>query len=188
MGHLKALVLAALMPLAHCGPVAIRDTPANVPALTAFKYSGSGCTQGSNSVKTVGGWNEATFSFSDFIANSPGEDATENCEVHFQGSGASAGWQVAVSELNVNGKVVLPPGTRFDYYWQIYWSDDASNTVSPHAARREGCRGLIETAHCQGSYGPYRIGHRHCAASCPPSCRQPRLVKMHWCGWQSGYS
>ena len=137
MGHLKALLLAALVSLANCGPVIVRDTPASLPALTAFRYSGSGCTQGSNSVKRDGGWSDATFTFSDFTANSPGEDATENCEVHYQGSGASAGWQVSVSELNVNGKVVLPPEIRFNYYWQIYWSDDAPNTVGPVLLKEE---------------------------------------------------
>ena len=130
MGYFKTLILAALLPLANCGPVAVRDTPASLPALTAFRYSGNGCTQGSNSVKRVGGWTDATFTFSQFIADGPGKDSTQNCEVHYQGSGASAGWQVSVSELNVNGKVVLLAGSRFNYYWQIYWSDDASDTVS----------------------------------------------------------
>lgn len=94
-------------------------------AVTQFVYSGSGCTQGSNSVvvSTSSGYTVQTYTFSEFETSD-----TQNCELHFQGSGLSAGWQVSLAELDAVGTTKgAVSGVR--WFWQAYWSDDAADTV-----------------------------------------------------------
>lgn len=130
------LPLTALSsPLQHQQHAALgaRELPASVGTVTQFRYSGNGCTQGSNSVTRSGGWVSQTYRFSQFEADTTtaGTPTTENCELHFQGAGLSPGWQVSLAEADVTGKLVLAPDAKVNYYWQVYWSDDAADTVSP---------------------------------------------------------
>lgn len=136
---LSKLLATTLLPLTalsspfHPGVLSPRELPASVGTVTQFKYSGNGCTQGSNSVTRSGGWVTQTYKFSQFEADTitAGTPTTENCELHFQGAGLSPGWQVSLAEADVTGKLVLAPDSRVNYYWQVYWSDDAADTVSP---------------------------------------------------------
>lgn len=135
---LSKLVTAALLPLtAFSSPfqhavLNTRDLPASVGSVTQFRYSGNGCTQGSNSVTRSGGWVTQTYKFSQFEADtiSTTTPSTENCELHFQGAGLTPGWQVSLSDAEVTGKLALAPDAKVNYYWQVYWSDDATDTVS----------------------------------------------------------
>lgn len=135
---LSKLLATTLLPLTalstpfHPGVLSPRELPASVGTVTQFRYSGNGCTQGSNSVTRSGGWVSQTYKFSQFEADTitAGTPTTENCELHFQGAGLSPGWQVSLSEADVTGKLVLAPDAKVNYYWQVYWSDDATDTVS----------------------------------------------------------
>lgn len=133
---LSKLLAATLLPLtALSSPLHVlsaRELPASVGTVTQFRYSGNGCTQGSNSVTRSGGWVSQTYKFSQFEADTvtAGTPTTENCELHFQGAGLSPGWQVSLSDASVTGKLVLAPDAKVNYYWQVYWSDDAADTVS----------------------------------------------------------
>lgn len=126
------LPLTALSTPFHPGVLSPRELPASVGTVTQFRSSGNGCTQGSNSVTRSGGWVSQTYKFSQFEANTitAGTPTTENCELHFQGTGLSPGWQVSLDEADVTGKLVLAPDAKVNYYWQVYWSDDATDTVS----------------------------------------------------------
>ncbi|KKY37937.1 hypothetical protein UCDDA912_g02155 [Diaporthe ampelina] len=124
------LPLTALSsPLQHA-VLSTRELPASVGTVTQFRYSGNGCTQGSNSVARSGGWVSQTYKFSQFEADTTtaGTPTTENCELHFQGAGLSPGWQVSLAEADVTGKLALAPDAKVNYYWQVYWSDDAADT------------------------------------------------------------
>ncbi|KAI3390781.1 hypothetical protein diail_8674 [Diaporthe ilicicola] len=140
---LSELIAAALLPLtALSSPLlqhtvlSTRDLPASAGSVTQFRYSGNGCTQGSNSVTRSGSWITQTYKFSQFEADtiSATTPSTENCELHFQGAGLSAGWQVSIAEADVTGKLVLAPGAKVNYYWQAYWSDDAADTLTLQGA------------------------------------------------------
>ncbi|KAG6362688.1 hypothetical protein INS49_007781 [Diaporthe citri] len=135
---LSRLLATTLFPLtALCSPfqpgvLSPRELPASVGTVTQFRYSGNGCTQGSNSVTRSGGWVSQTYKFSQFEADTitAGTPTTENCELHFQGAGLSPGWQVSLAEADVTGKLVLAPDAKVNYYWQVYWSDDAADTLA----------------------------------------------------------
>lgn len=132
---LSKLLATTLLPLtALSSPLALsaRELPASVGTVTQFRYSGNGCTQGSNSVTRSGGWVTQTYKFSQFEADTitAGTPTTENCELHFQGAGLSPGWQVSLASADVTGSLVLAPDSKINYYWQVYWSDDAADTVS----------------------------------------------------------
>lgn len=135
LSKLLATTLLPLTALSHPfqpGVLSPRELPASVGTVTQFRYSGNGCTQGSNSVTLAGGWVSQTYKFSQFEADTitAGTPTTENCELHFQGAGLSPGWQVSLAEADVTGKLVLAPDAKVNYYWQVYWSDDAADTVS----------------------------------------------------------
>jgi hypothetical protein len=57
-------------------------------------------------------------------------DTTDNCAVHIQSAGASEGWQVAVRQVDYVGDVNLKGNSGLDTYTQVYWSENAGNTVS----------------------------------------------------------
>lgn len=120
-----ALALANPLPFSH----AVTTHPHrshDAAAITQFRYSGSGCTQGSNSVTvspTSSVYTTQVFTFKDFDTSD-----TENCELHFQGSGLGAGWQVSLAELDAVGSTTGDV-QAVNWFWQGYWSDDASDTV-----------------------------------------------------------
>jgi hypothetical protein len=110
-------------------PLATADTPASLPRITSVQYSGNGC---SNDAARSGGFNDPTFSYNRFAAALPGRNQTVNCEIHVQAAGASSGWQVALSDVDVKGHLVLDAGTRLDYYTTVYYSQNAPATVCSH--------------------------------------------------------
>lgn len=120
----KSLFFAALLPLASSSPIEVNEPAFSDFDITAVQFSGSGCPQGSNSASLSGGWQSSTVAFKQF-----GGSETENCQVHFQGSGATPGYQVTLSEVDVVGSVVLKAGTTFNSFVQAYWSQDAAKTV-----------------------------------------------------------
>lgn len=123
-----ALSLLALMRLST------GDSPPSLPTITSVSYSGNACPQGSNSVTETGDWGSLGFSFSNFSASSPGTTSNRNCQVHLEASGASAGWQVSLSDIAVHGHTVLQPGAHANYWTTSFWSESPANTVShkPH--------------------------------------------------------
>jgi hypothetical protein len=102
--------------------------PPQSPSITRIVFSGTGCPNDSASVKsdtaTLG--DTAGVSFTEL----KGTD-TDNCAVHIQSSGGTAGWQVAVSQITYEGNVNLRGNSELDTFTQIFWSDNAANTVSP---------------------------------------------------------
>jgi hypothetical protein len=101
--------------------------PPDSPRITRIVFSGSGCPNDSGSVKsdTVTLGDTAGVSFSEL----KGTD-TDNCAVHIQSSGGTPGWQVAVSQITYEGDVNLRGHSELDTFTQIFWSDNAANTVS----------------------------------------------------------
>jgi hypothetical protein len=115
-----------LLPLALSAPFLVTAAPPNAPQIYSLEYAGNGCAA-SGSVKsttdTLG--DSATFTFSQL----KGGD-TNNCGIHVQAKGASEGWQVAVKEIVYQGSLTLKPGSSLDTYSQVFWSENAKNTVS----------------------------------------------------------
>lgn len=107
--------------------------PPTLPRITSVQYSGNGCP---DDASRKGDFNDPTFRFDSFAASFPGTGRTVNCEVHVQAAGATAGWQVALSQVNVDGRLVLDPGVGLVYFTQTYFSDDAADTVC-EARKRE---------------------------------------------------
>jgi hypothetical protein len=124
-----ALILSALAPaLVAAAPLDtdVSAAPPTAPKITSIDYAGNGCApKGSvkSSATTLG--NAASFTFTEFHG-----DDTQNCGIHLQAQGGSAGWQVAIKEVEYKGTVNLKPGTTLDTTSQIFWSQDASKTVS----------------------------------------------------------
>jgi hypothetical protein len=108
-------------------PALCLAAPPTPPKITRIVFSGTGCPNDSGSVKsdsaTLG--DTAGVSFSQLR----GSD-TDNCAVHIQSSGGSPGWQVAVKEITYEGDVNLRGNSELDTFTQIFWSENASNTVS----------------------------------------------------------
>lgn len=115
-----AVLLAAASAASAADPA-----PADAPKITSITYSGSGCP---NNAKFSGSFSDPVVTFPNFVASLPGNQ-TVACQVHLQASGASAGWQAAISRNTVKGRVSLSPGTALTYYTTVYFSQDAANTV-----------------------------------------------------------
>ncbi|KAJ4394449.1 hypothetical protein N0V93_003667 [Gnomoniopsis smithogilvyi] len=123
---LSSLLPTLLLPLVLANPLhTARAT--SLGAVTQFVYSGSGCTQGSNSVavsSTSTGYTVQVYTFDEFTTSD-----TQNCELHFQGSGLSAGWQVSLTEFDAVGSAKGAVSAVW-WFWQAYWSDDAADTLT----------------------------------------------------------
>ncbi|KAK0748358.1 hypothetical protein B0T21DRAFT_344032 [Apiosordaria backusii] len=128
-----------LLLLASSGHLVTADSaaaPAAIPRITSLTFSGPGCTR---DPKHTGGLSDPTFSFSNFASSLPGTTKTLNCQAHLQASGASPGWQVAVTTNTVKGNVYLTPGTSLEYYTTVFFSQDAAKTgtVRGHIAAND---------------------------------------------------
>lgn len=111
-------------------PLAAADSPPTYPSITSVKYSGDGCPQSGPGVAKSGPFNDPTFKFDNFAANSPGvENRTVACEVHVSSSGGSPGWQYALSSNTIKAHLTLAAGATLNYYTTVYFSQDATNTV-----------------------------------------------------------
>jgi hypothetical protein len=139
----SSTILPFLLPLAAAATnqLSLRDAPADLPHVTSIQYSGSGCPSSAPAVDKSGSWNDLSFRMNAFEVTLPGTDSTENCEVHIQASGCSAGWQVGVKDVYVQGHVILDPGAELDFYVQTYWSQSAAKTVSDPRTLRALSRG-----------------------------------------------
>lgn len=118
--HVQLLPLFSLAALALAAP----PTP---PTITRLVFSGSGCPNDSGSVKpdstTLG--DTAGVTFTELKG-----DSTDNCAVHIQSAGASAGWQVALRQVDYVGDVNLKGNSELNTFTSVFWSENASNTVS----------------------------------------------------------
>ncbi|OIW34602.1 hypothetical protein CONLIGDRAFT_638951 [Coniochaeta ligniaria NRRL 30616] len=124
MGALSRITVAIA---ALYAPLAAADTPASQPRITSVQYSGNGCP---NDASRSGSFSDPTFTYNRFAAVLPGTNQTVNCEIHVQAAGGSAGWQVALSDVNIDGHLVLDQGTRLDYYTTVYYSENAGSTTT----------------------------------------------------------
>lgn len=128
MHYLTLFVPAVMAAANHIGP---RDTPSSLPRVTSIQYSGSGCPSSAPGVDKLGSWDDLAFRLNNFeVSLLNAADSTANCEVHLQVSGCSAGWQVGIKDVYVNGHLVLDPGAELDFYVTSFWSQDAAKTVS----------------------------------------------------------
>jgi hypothetical protein len=107
-------------------PALALAAPPSQPHISQLVFSGSGCPNDSGSVKADSANLGDTFgvSFSALKGTT-----TDNCAVHIQSSGASAGWQVALKEITYEGDVNLKGNSGLDTYTQVFWSENAGNTV-----------------------------------------------------------
>jgi hypothetical protein len=101
--------------------------PPESPVITKLVFSGSGCPNDSGSVKsdTVTLGDSTGVSFTQL----KGTD-TDNCAVHIQSTGGTPGWQAAVKEITYEGDVNLRGNSELDTFTQVFWSENAGNTVS----------------------------------------------------------
>ncbi|USP77458.1 hypothetical protein yc1106_04732 [Curvularia clavata] len=115
---------AHILPLFSLALVALAAPPTS-PTITRLVFSGSGCPNDSGSVKfdsnTLG--DTAGIAFSQLKG-----DSTDNCAVHIQSAGASAGWQVAVRQVDYVGDVVLKGNSELNTFTSIFWSESAGDT------------------------------------------------------------
>jgi hypothetical protein len=102
--------------------------PPESPRITKIVFSGSGCPNDSGSVRsdtaTLGDY--AGVSFTQLKG-----DSTDNCAVHIESTGGSEGWQAAIREITYEGDVNLRGTSELDTFTQVFWSENAGNTVSP---------------------------------------------------------
>ena len=114
-----------LLPVISLASLALAAPPTS-PTITRLVFSGSGCPNDSGSVRsdTATLSDNAGVSFTQLKG-----DSTDNCAVHIQSSGASAGWQVAVREIDYIGDVNLRGNSELDTFTQVFWSENAGNTV-----------------------------------------------------------
>lgn len=140
--HFLFLLPTLALPNPHQITTYPRDTAAST--ITQFRYSGSGCTQNSNSVtySPAATWSTPqTYTFKQFAA---AVADTENCELHFQGAGLPAGWQVSVASVEFTGKLNLKDdAAAVQWFWQGYWSDDAADTVRTKIRYLPACSFII---------------------------------------------
>ncbi|CAE7188513.1 hypothetical protein PTT_18532 [Pyrenophora teres f. teres 0-1] len=99
--------------------------PPTAPRISRLVFSGSGCPASSSSVSSTSATlgDTAGVTFSQLRGSN-----TDNCAVHVQSTGASAGWQVAVRGITYEGDVVLKGASGLDTYTQVFWSDRAGET------------------------------------------------------------
>ncbi|KAK6198208.1 hypothetical protein LQW54_010485 [Pestalotiopsis sp. IQ-011] len=137
--HHSALFSLLVLPLAEAATNVInaRDVPSSEPHVASIQYSGSGCPSSGPGVDKLGAWDDLAFRLNNFEITLPGVAAsTENCEVHLQIAGCSAGWQLGIKDVYVRGHLVLDPGAELDFFVTSYWSQDAATTST--------VRGVIE--------------------------------------------
>ncbi|KAK7928048.1 hypothetical protein PG985_005046 [Apiospora marii] len=128
-----AVVSGAAVPVASRQQplLAARDgVPSSLPHITSVQYSGDGCPSSAPAVDKSGdGFDDVSFRLNAFaVSGADVYSSTANCEVHVQASGASAGWQVGVSDVYVRGRLRLDPGAQMDFYVTTFWSQGAANT------------------------------------------------------------
>lgn len=131
--HHSTLFSLLIFPLAEAATnvINVRDVPASEPHVASIQYSGSGCPSSGPGVDKLGAWDDLAFRLNNFEITLPGVAAsTENCEVHLQIAGCSAGWQLGIKDVYVRGHLVLDPGAELDFFVTSYWSQDAGTTVS----------------------------------------------------------
>lgn len=113
-----------LLPLFSFALLAIAAPP-TPPTITRLVFSGSGCPNDSGSVQsdstTLG--DTAGVAFTQLKGNS-----TDNCAVHIQSAGASAGWQVALKQVDYVGDVALKGNSELNTFTQVFWSENAKDT------------------------------------------------------------
>ncbi|KAI0817339.1 hypothetical protein GGR55DRAFT_13632 [Xylaria sp. FL0064] len=123
--------LAPLIPtaLAATIPLSARD-PAAQPHITSVTYSGTGCPSSSPGVDRTGaGFSDIGFRLNGFSATLPGiETSNENCQIHVQATGCTAGWQVGIQSATIKGHLVLDPSASVTWYLTSYWSENAAAT------------------------------------------------------------
>ncbi|KAI0429853.1 hypothetical protein F5Y09DRAFT_342291 [Xylaria sp. FL1042] len=114
-------------------PLYARD-PAAQPRINSLTYSGTGCPSSSPAVDRTGaGFGDIGFRLNSFSASLPGiETSNENCQVHLQATGCTAGWQVGIQSATIKGHLVLDPSASITWYLTSYWSENAAvtNTIS----------------------------------------------------------
>ncbi|KAK7981773.1 hypothetical protein PG996_009461 [Apiospora saccharicola] len=128
-----AVVSGAAVVLRQQPLLAARDgVPSSLPHITSVQYSGDGCPSSAPAVdKSGNGFDDVSFRLNAFaVSGADVYSSTANCEVHVQASGASAGWQVGVSDVYVRGRLMLDPGAQMYFYITTFWSQGAANTVS----------------------------------------------------------
>lgn len=180
----KATMRSSLFFLAL--PALAFAAPPESPRISKLVFSGTGCPNDSGSVKadsaTLG--DGAGVSFTQL----KGTD-TDNCAVHIQSNGGSAGWQVAVREITYQGDVNLRGNSALDTFTQIFWSENAGNTVSQQ--QKTNCHARIGILIDVAGY----LNWRNCMrwprnqGLCHSPLKHIRLevVKVHWQRWQPRY-
>ncbi|KAF2202024.1 hypothetical protein GQ43DRAFT_431120 [Delitschia confertaspora ATCC 74209] len=172
---LPLILLTTLLPLASSSPVTRRDPDFSTFDITSVQFSGPGCPQGSNSASIDGNWNNSNLHFKQLGTALPG-DGSENCQVHFQGSGATPGWQVSLSEVSAYGKASLKPGTKFQWFVQAFWSDDAADTLTLES----------DTTDCDGPITLHAKANRDVWSKCVGADGNPGILNVNLRGALNG--
>jgi hypothetical protein len=163
-------------------PVLALAAPPTSPTITRLVFSGSGCPNDSGSVRsdTATLSDNAGVSFTQLKG-----DSTDNCAVHIQSSGASAGWQVAVREIDYIGDVNLRGNSELDTYTQVFWSENAGNTVRLQMKKREA-KLTNNTGHTDRWSNLRRARDQRLRHSAQQH-GGPQMVEMHRRRWKPGH-
>jgi len=119
--------------LAAAASTVSAQSPSQLPAVSAYQYSGNGCPNNGQVSHSGGDYTAERWSIKGFTSTS-----TANCEIHVNSGGGAPGWQVALSYATITGKATLNKSAELDLYVDYFWSQDASDTVD--------AEGVIETS------------------------------------------
>jgi len=104
-------------------------------------WSGNGCGSGPTLTAESGGKVKMSFDMNAFRAQiGPGLSPlgkTVNCAVHGNVDEGIAGYRLAVTNVETDGFLYSGPGVTLTHFTTIFWSQDASNTVSIPKLSRE---------------------------------------------------
>jgi hypothetical protein len=126
------LLLGSLLGMVSSSQLELREEVGGGPVFSHISHSGNGCPQGS-ATTISGNWKTATFRFEEFGFDSEETGrklGSENCGVHLTGKGAQPGYQVAVTEADLWGDLLLRNGTTFAWFGTQFRSEHAEITVS----------------------------------------------------------
>jgi len=172
----SALVAAAPTP----DDAVLADSAAPSARISSITFSGNGCAR---DPKFTGGFNDPTFTFHNFAASLPGMNQTLNCAAHITATGAGAGWQVALKENVVHGRVVLSPGTSLDYYTTVFFSENASKTTTAGGtlSNREGTGSIDRAVGLRSTLGSNKVW-----SACTGSSGYPGILNVNFRGALTG--
>jgi len=135
MGILSILVVLGAATVGQCAvaaPAAIAAIAA--PRIFSASFSGNGCPASGTKPTLSGDSNSLVVSMPDFAAQLGGGaspmNRIVNCEVHLNMDKGVPRYKLAVKTVTAEGYMFASPNVTMATYATVFWSENASNTVS----------------------------------------------------------